>query len=55
MLDMDDDDDEFGSGPYCQHWNDPSDCDEMCKCGHECHDHGLFSGTCEECGCLYFS
>ncbi len=28
------------SGPYCQHWGDPSDCDEVCVgCQHKCCEH----------------
>lgn len=25
---------DYESGPYCQHWQDPSDCDYVCaNCG----------------------
>jgi len=32
--------DDYESGPYCRHWNDPSSCDERCKnCGELCGNH----------------
>jgi len=31
---MDDEYEEFDSGPFCIHWVDPSECDEVClNCG----------------------
>ncbi len=36
---MCDDDVEYNSGPFCQHWSDPSDCDDLCVCGHKCCQH----------------
>lgn len=33
-------DDEPDSGPYCEHWQDPSTCaDGPCACGHLCGEH----------------
>jgi len=41
---------EIVSGPYCEHWSDPSDCDEPCTCKHPCKRHS--SGEeCDERGC----
>jgi hypothetical protein len=32
---------EYDTGPFCQHWSDPSDCEEKCaRCGLECRRHG---------------
>lgn len=39
----------YESGPYCQHWSDPWNCDELCKCGHYCREHG--DGSCNADGC----
>lgn len=45
MTDDIDDEPDVGceSGPFCEHYGDPSDCDERCVCGHECcrHDVGM--------------
>ena len=50
--------DDCDSGPFCQHWGDPSDCDEMCKCGHQCCQHDLWDDDhgcrVEGCACLLF-
>lgn len=48
--DAEDDNPEWDSGPYCKHWNSPEDCNEPCKCGHPCREHGL--GWCSEDGCV---
>lgn len=33
--------DDYDSGPFCRHFSDPADCEEVCKrCGHKCHEHG---------------
>ena len=47
---------EGDSGPFCPHWCDPSDCDEICKCGHMCSDHSYWSNDCREenCSCELF-
>jgi len=30
------------SGPFCQHWSDPSECEKICAtCGHECRWHTM--------------
>ena len=40
------DDPEDESGPYCRHWDEPSECVRRCaKCGKECRIHG--GGACE--------
>ena len=40
----------FDSGPFCRHWGDPSDCDELCAtCGHRCTDHSYGNGEPFEC------
>jgi hypothetical protein len=32
--------DNYESGPFCQHWGDPVDCDTVCMCcTHQCHEH----------------
>lgn len=44
---------DYESGPYCQHWGDPADCEEMCDCGHPCHSHNYYGDKHECCedGC----
>lgn len=44
-------DNESDSGPFCIHWADPSDCDELCQCGHKCFQH---NDRCYACDCLEF-
>lgn len=41
------------SGPWCRHWREPGDCDEVCKtCGHGCGSHDFeLPGDCREIGC----
>lgn len=50
--------DNFESGPFCQHWGDPMDCDEPCAtCGHECHEHDWNNPwVCgaDDCECMGF-
>lgn len=30
----------YESGPFCQHYSDPSECEEVCAtCKHECRQH----------------
>lgn len=53
MSESDDDDwADYESGPYCRHWSDPTDCDELCDtCGHRCSEHSTYikvEGACEE-------
>lgn len=55
---MDDDigwDAEWESGPFCEHWSAPADCDELCACGHKCrvHDDGGCNGS-NVCKCTAF-
>lgn len=52
------DDDYPDSGPLCEHYADPDECDAVCRCGHRC-DHHKFSGVsgngkCGDCSCLAF-
>lgn len=46
------------SGPFCRHWRDLNDCDEVCQnCGHRCTDHdvyGICRGTDKDCLCMEF-
>lgn len=48
---MTDTDKEPGSGPFCQHYGDPSDCDEVCSCGHRCALHSGWEWACDVEGC----
>ena len=49
---MSDDWAEHESGPFCRHWDDPSDCQLRCICGHLCRDHFVGNSTkCYECDC----
>jgi hypothetical protein len=49
---MIDGDTEYESGPFCRHWSDPADCDEVCaRCGHPCRQHCGDDGSCDETGC----
>lgn len=47
--------DNYETGPFCRHYNDPSDCDEPCaRCGHKCSEHGGGwdnNEPCEHDGC----
>ena len=49
----DDDWSDYESGPFCQHWSDPSSCEELCaKCGHSCLEHGSVADEpCHKPGC----
>lgn len=39
---------DYESGPYCQHWQDPGDCDKICaNCGKTCIEHYRDQG-CDE-------
>lgn len=46
----------YETGPFCRHFGDPSDCDELCeRCGHKCHEHGAGVDNDEPCshdGCI---
>ncbi len=44
-------DKEWDSGPYCRHWGDPCDCEDLCVCGHQCHEHSYHGDECEVDGC----
>jgi len=50
---QDEDSSDYDSGPFCRHWSDPSDCEEVCAaCGHHCRDHDLGSDSfCYADGC----
>ena len=43
----------YQTGPFCRHWSDPSDCDEVCAtCGHKCTEHDFEApGECMVDGC----
>lgn len=43
----------YDSGPFCRHWDDPSECGERClSCQHRCVDHEFGdSAECDEDGC----
>ena len=42
----------FDSGPYCRHWDDPDNCDIRCKtCGHRCPGHGFA----DDPGCHWYN
>lgn len=51
----DDDDGEVHSGPFCQHWADPVDCELVCTCGHKCGRHEMYDLNCKDCGCARFA
>ena len=46
-------DGEYNSGPFCRHWSDPSDCEEVCLCDHRCgrHESDADDGACLDCDC----
>ena len=44
----------YDTGNFCKHYSDPSDCDEICECGHKCFEHSIYSGDCCGCSCLDF-
>ena len=50
------DDGEYESGPYCQHWSEPWDCEDPCVCGHPCKRHDIHDRDCRErsCSCKKF-
>ncbi len=45
---------DYDSGPFCQHWCDPSDCDTKCNCGHTCGQHNWYGDDCDICNCDQF-
>lgn len=50
MPDEEEQETEYDTGPFCIHWSDPADCEEICAtCKHWCRAHGL--GECNEGGC----
>ena len=45
----------YETGPFCIHWANVEDCDQICKCGHECWEHdGGGGGCCNICECKKF-
>ncbi len=42
---------DYDSGPYCEHWAEPWECDEKCACGHECKEHPSWEDGCRVEGC----
>ena len=46
------DGDPYESGPFCLHWGEPGDCDELCSgCGHPCNNHDFGLADCRICPC----
>ena len=54
VFDNDATSEEWDSGPFCQHWGDPSDCEILCACGHKCCEHGTGPCKSESCHCNGF-
>lgn len=42
---------EYESGPFCRHWSDPWECENVCKCGHTCPEHSSCDNSCNVEGC----
>lgn len=42
------------SGPYCSHYREPWDCDELCKCGDRCDQHRFGGCNRDDCDCEEF-
>lgn len=53
-IDDETEDSDWESGPFCIHWDDPGDCNDLCKCGHTCTQHGGGHWSCEVCDCQKF-
>lgn len=52
---MEDEFEDYDSGPFCRHWGDPSDCEEVCAaCDHSCPQHSYYDDECNECDCRAF-
>ena len=51
---MSDDWDDYETGPFCRHWDHPSDCTEPCMCGHHCRWHAGGDCNVDDCQCLEF-
>lgn len=47
---------DYDSGPFCSHYNDPAECQALCKCSHTHRAHSFSTQSCEEekCGCKHF-
>ena len=42
--------DGYESGPFCRHWSDPADCEDLCAlCSHPCGQHE--DDVCDTDGC----
>lgn len=55
-MELDEDEDPgYDSGPFCRHWSDPSDCEELCVCGHKCCEHYWAGNECRECLCEHYT
>lgn len=53
--DNDDTQEEIITGPFCEHWSHPSDCDARCTCGHTCQPHESDEDrSCIKCDCSKF-
>lgn len=51
VEEIEDNETDFGSGPFCRHWSELGDCDETCsECGHSCNEH-YSNNSCFSDGC----
>lgn len=47
---------DWDSGPFCPHFSDPHDCEELCKCGHQCRKHWRGEDCqADDCDCEEFT
>jgi len=50
-VSVSDDYDNYESGPFCAHWGELGDCEEICtECGHGCNNHNM-GDECNVDGC----
>lgn len=52
--DYDEDWEDYDSGPFCMHWGELGDCDDLCSnCNHTCNEHVHGHDYCEvdDCNC----
>jgi hypothetical protein len=45
---------EWDTGTYCEHWCEPQECEELCQCGHMCKQHPMAGCNVEGCVCQEF-
>jgi len=45
------------TGPFCIHWSEIGNCEEVCVCGDSCNKHGAGREPCSEpeCECVEFT